>query len=282
LLRALSVAAAPLRWLMEKVTVRFEALLRPRGRTLSEEEFDTVVDISGEEGIINAEELGMVKAVIRLDSMSVSDVMTPRVDLAGIDLNDLLADRLKIAGSAKVNFLLLFRDNLDNVENLLDVRKFLLDPQHRLEGSLVSPMYVPETCPLSHLLTQFQKEHRRIAVVVDQYGGTAGLITRGDIIEEISGEIYEEMSKPRPLFQQAGPHRWLVDAGFSVEELNHKLRLRLDPGDGNRLSGWIAAQAGHLPQANEVVEAQGCRVTVLQIKRQRVTLAQIEKLEIPS
>jgi CBS domain containing-hemolysin-like protein len=140
-------------------------------------------------------------------------------------------------------------------------------------------MFVPEAMPLTRLLTQFQKEKKRLAVVVDEYGGTAGIVTRGDVLEEISGEVYEEMSKPRPLFQQAGPHRWIVDPQFRLADLNRKLRLHLEAEDAERLSGWITYHAGKLPQANDVIEAQGCRVTVLEAKRHRVTLAQMEPLE---
>jgi magnesium and cobalt transporter len=156
-----------------------------------------------------------------------------------------------------------------------------LDPEHRIESSTRRPLFVPDSVPLNRLLTQFQKEHRTIAIAVDEYGGTAGVITRGDILEEITGEIYQELNKPRPLFQIAGPNRWLVDANFSLEELNRKLDLDLDSEGGDRLAGWIAEHAGHLPQKDDTVEAQSVRVTVLQTIRLRVTLAMIEKLTPP-
>jgi CBS domain containing-hemolysin-like protein len=277
--RVLLVVATPLRVGMDALMRRFESFFRPRGRTLSEAEFETVVDIGGEEGILKDEELGMIKAIIRLDRMKASDIMTPRVDLIGVDVEDDPAEALKRALMAKLNYLLVHRGGLDNVEALLDVRKYLLDPERRMAAARMTPMFVPEAMPLTRLLTQFQKEKKRLAVVVDEYGGTAGIVTRGDVLEEISGEVYEEMSKPRPLFQQAGPHRWIVDPQFRLADLNRKLRLHLEAEDAERLSGWITYHAGKLPQANDVIEAQGCRVTVLEAKRHRVTLAQMEPLE---
>ncbi len=271
--------AAPLRLVLEKLTQKFERFFRPRGKTLSEEEFETVLEVGSEEGILNADELAMIKSIIRLESLKASDVMTPRVDLIGIDLNDGQCDRLRRARESKRNFLLLYRDQFDNVESFLDVRKYLLDPEHRLENAQFPAFYVPENAPLNRLIAKFQKEHRRIAVVVDEYGGTAGVITRGDILEEITGEIYNELNKPRPLFQNAGPHRWLVDANISLEEINRKLRLRLQAEGADRLAGWVTAHAGHIPQQDDVVAAQGVRITVLQTIKHRVTLAQIEKLE---
>lgn len=268
---------APLRFLLEKLTRKLERHFRPRSEHLTNDEFKSVVDYSREQGIINAEELAMVKAIIDLEATRASDVMTPRVDLKCIDLNALPDDIPSFVRAAKMHYLLLYRDELDNVEGFLDARAFLLQPEPRLETALLTPFFVPISVPLSDLMRQFQKNKRRAAIVVDEFGGIAGLVTRGDILEEISGDIYQELSKPRPVFQEAGPHRWLVDATIHIDELNRKLLLNLDDEEADRLAGWMAAQLGHIPESNEVVEAQGCRVTVMQTNKRRVTLALIEK-----
>ncbi|MDZ4199285.1 MAG: transporter associated domain-containing protein, partial [Kiritimatiellia bacterium] len=156
-------------------------------------------------------------------------------------------------------------------------RTYLLNPERGIDAALIAPFFVPESIPLDELLSQFQKNGKRAAIVVDEYGGTAGLVTRGDILEEISGDIYQELSKPRPIFQEAGPHRWLVDANISLDEINRKLRLELHAEDADRLSGWLAERLEHIPEPNETVVAPDCRVTVLQTNKRRVTLAMIEK-----
>lgn len=274
----LALVFTPLRRVLEMLTKKFEILFRPRVRGISEDEFKTALEIGNEEGILNADELAMIKSIIQLEDMKASDVMTPRVDIIGLDLDEDPAGFVAKAQAARRNFLLLYRGELENVEGFLNVRRFLLDPEHRLERAREEAFFVPETTPLNRLLLQFQNEHRRIAVVVDEYGGIAGVVTRGDILEEITGEIYQELNKPRPLFQPAGPNRWLMDANFSLEELNRKLGLHLDAEGADRLAGWIAHHLGHLPEKDDVVVAQGVRVTVLQTMRLRVTLAQLEKL----
>lgn len=278
ILRALMTLATPLRMLLERITKTFEPFFRPRGRTLSEEEYHTVLEISGEEGILNADELAMIKSIVQLEDMKASDVMTPRVDILGLDLAEDAATFPARARKSRRNYLLLYRDKIDNVEGFLDVRRFLLDPELRMDAARIPAYFVPESTPLNRLLTQFQNEKRRIAVVVDEYGGVAGVVTRGDILEEITGEIYQELNRPRPLFQPAGPGRWLVDANFSLGELNRKLGLDLEAPGVDRLAGWIAHQLGHVPEQDQTVTAQGVRVTVLQTMRLRVTLAQIDKL----
>ena len=278
-LRFAEVLLSPLRLVLDFVSRRLVHLFRPAGKTLSEEEFETVLDISREEGILNADELAMIKAIVDLEDMHASDVMTPRVDFIGLDLNDPAANAVEIARKARRNFLILYRGQFDEIAGFLDVRKFLLDPAHAIPAATVPPVFVPESVPLNRLLTRFQKDKIRIAIVVDEYGGVAGIVTRGDILEEITGDIYNELSKPRPIFQSAGPYAWLVDANISLEEINRKLRLDLQAETSDRLAGWITEHLGSVPKQDDVVQTQGVRVRVMQTIRLRVTLAHIEKLD---
>ena len=270
----------PLRFLLDLVSRRLAHLFRPLGKTLSEEEFETVLDISREEGILNADELAMIKAIVDLEDMHASDVMTPRVDFLGIDLDDPGVRPVEFARKARRNFLILYRGQFDEIAGFLDVRKFLLDPAHSLPAATLPPVFIPESVPLNRLLTRFQKDKVRIAVVVDEYGGAAGVVTRGDILEEITGDIYNELSKPRPIFQSAGPYAWLVDANISLEEINRKLRLDLQAETSDRLAGWITEHLGSVPKQDDVVQTQGVRVRVMQTIRLRVTLAHVEKTDV--
>ena len=271
----------PLRLVLDLVSRRLAHLFRPMGKTLSEEEFETVLDISREEGILNADELAMIKAIVDLEDLHASDVMTPRVDFLGIDLDDAALDPVEIARKARRNFLILYRGQFDEIAGFLDVRKFLLDPAHVLSAATLPPVFVPESVLLNRLLVRFQKDRIRIAIVVDEYGGVAGVVTRGDILEEITGDIYNELSKPRPIFQSAGPYAWLVDANISLEEINRKLRLDLQAETSDRLAGWITEHLGSVPKQDDVVQTQGVRVRVMQTIRLRVTLAHIEKTDVP-
>jgi len=268
----------PLRVGLEKITETFAVTFKPRGRTLSEEEFETVVDMSGERGVLHAGERDMLKSIMRLEDLEARDVMTPRVDLIGYNLNDDQVDLASVAKRAKVRQLVLYRDSIDQVEGFLDVRRYLLDEAHRAQPAWLSPVYVPESCPLDRLLTRFLQERRRAAIVVDEYGGTAGVITRGDILEEITGDIDDEHADHKHLFDSVGADRWLLDGQISLEEINQKLALHLEAEGADRLAGWLATQLERLPRAGDVVTRQGCRAVVQQMRKHRVTQVLLERL----
>jgi CBS domain containing-hemolysin-like protein len=278
-LQGLIPIVMPVRFLMERITQRFRHRFHRRGRTLTEEEFEGVLDLSSEEGVLDEDERAMVKAIIRLEDLKASDVMTPRVDIIGLDLDDLPEDPVDYVCNARVRRLLLYHDQLDHVEGFLDVKTFLLEPDHDIQKAWISPLYVPETAPLDQLLRQLQREKRRAAVVVDEYGGTAGIITRGDILEEIVGEINDVYAEHKLEIEKLGNNRWLIDGELSLEDLNEKLDLDLGDEGEDRISGWVMRIAEHLPRPGETVEADGCRVTVQRVRKHRIELVLLEKLQ---
>ncbi len=219
----------------------------------------------------------MVDGIIRLETLHARDVMTPRVDLLGIDLNAEPARHVETCRRARFRFLPVYRGDLDHVEGFLDVAKFLLAPEHDIKAAMYPHFYVPDTAPLDTLLTTFQQQQRRLAIVIDEYGGTAGLITRGDILDEIAEFAIELRGEQKLNVEPNGPNRWLVNGTANLEEINYDLDLSLVAPGADRIAGWITAHAGRIPRTGDVIEAQGCRVTVLQMRKHRITLTQIEK-----
>lgn len=272
---------APLRHVLESVTQPLAKAFEAQGKALSDEEFQTVVELSTESGVLEPGEDAMLKSVLRLDDLQARDVMTPRVDLVGYDLNANPEKLAHAAREARMRQLVLYRGDLDRVEGLLDIRTYLLDPEHRLQAARLPLCFVPECAPLDRLLRQFIAGKKRAAVVVDEYGGTAGLITRGDILEEITGDLDDEHADHRLLFESAGAQRWILDGQVSLEEINARLDAELDAEGVDRLAGWIAAQLERLPRPGDTAEGQGFRATVQQMRRHRVTLVQLERIADP-
>ncbi len=271
----------PVQLVLERITGTLTHSPGGKRKAMTEDEFLTVVEVGEEEGILDEEERTMVDGIVGLEDSQASDIMTPRVDLIGIDLIEPPDRQEARARSVRCRYMPVYRESLDNIEGFLDVPRFLLSGGHNLTPFIIPPFAVPENAPLDTLLATFLREDRRIAVVADEFGGTAGLITRGDILEEIAEDVDNEFGDQQFTIQQIAPGRWLVNGSVSLEDINYELDTALEAEGADRISGWITAQAEKIPRTGESVEAQGCRATVQRLRKHRITLVLLEKLETP-
>jgi len=272
---------APARRLLNTITSAFEKHLKPHQTALTEKELLTAVDVGHEEGVLNKEERMMMDGIIRLETLQARDVMTPRVDVIGLDLNGDPARYRDICRRVRFKYLPAYRGDMDHVEGFLDTAKFLLSTSQDLKACLYPHFYVPDTAPLDGLLNTFQQQQRRVAIVIDEYGGTAGLISRGDILDEIAEFVGSLPGEKRLEIEPSGPNRWTVIGATSIEEVNYELGLRLQSQGADRIAGWVTAYAKRIPKTGDAIEAEGCKVTVLQMRKHRVTVVQIEKTAAP-
>jgi len=268
-----------LKWpraLLESITNKFSRVFFPSGHILTKAEYDTLMEASDESGSLDDHEHKMVQAILSLERQTVGDVMTPRVDLEGVDLTD-EEDLLEVAKHCKVRHLVLYREQLDVIEGLLDVKAFLLDPKRSVRKATLTPFFVPELCTLDKLLTQMLTARKRVAVVVDEFGGTAGLITRGDILEELTGEMDIEESQ-RLICEKLTENTWLLDGQTHLLDVERVTGVQLHAETADRLAGWFIEQVEHIPKLNERVFAPGCKAMVRQMRRNRILLILFEKI----
>jgi putative hemolysin len=267
----------PLHILLAKTIQAFRAHFTPRRSALTKAELLTAVDVGHEAGVINKEERAMMDGIIRLEKIQAKDVMTPRVDLICLDIEDDPATFANICRNARFRFLPVCIGDLDHVKGFLDVARYLMDPGKDVSSSLHPHFYVPDTAPLDTLLTMFQQQSRRLAIVIDEYGGTAGLITIGDILDEIAEFTGEQPDGQSPNIEPVGENRWQVAGDTSLEEVNYELDLALDVEGADRIAGWVTAHARRFPKTGDVIASQKCRATVLQMRKHRITRVLIEK-----
>ena len=275
------VLLSPLTFLMTRGAKPFKRFFIRERKTLNNEELLSVVEMSEEQGVLDQEEALMVDGIMRLSELKASDVMTPRVDMTALDLDDPLEEQLKIARRARFRILPVYHRSPDSIKGFVNVAKFLLDPEPDLRRLIVPALFVPESADLDDILISLQRENRRIACVLDEYGGTAGLITRGDILELISEPVQSPGHEESPDMRMIGEDVWLIDGSVSLDEINHQLELELDADDADRISGWVLLHAGRLLHTGESVEAQGCRVSIRRVRNNRIELVQLEILERP-
>jgi putative hemolysin len=275
------VLLSPLTYLIIQGAFPFKKFFRRERKALNNEELLSVVEMSEEQGALDQEEALMVDGIMRLSELKASDVMTPRVDMIALDLDAPLQEQLKTARRAQFRILPVYHRSPDSIKGFVNVAQFLLDPSPELRRLTVPAFFVPESADLDDILISFQREKRRIACVLDEYGGTAGLITRSDILELISEPVYPPGHEESPDMLMIGEELWLINGSESLDEINHKLELDLDADDADRIAGWVLLHAGRLLRAGESVEAQGCRVSIRRVRNNRIELVQLEILERP-
>ena len=278
-LHVCSIVLAPLRIGLEAVTRLLRDRFRQLGNIFTKTEVQALVDAGQRSGALDEHEHALMRSVMRLEDLYVSRMMTPRVDIEGIDLSVPGLDIPALVRKSRVRYLPVYREQLDEIDGLLDVNAYLLDPQRRLKENTRKPFFVPVQCTLDKLLTQFLADDRDVAVVVDEYGGTAGLISRGDVLEELAGDIVPDDGGKVQVFEQLTDRAWLVDAEMSLDEAAHRTGLSFQSENADRLSGWFAGKAEKVPVVGDMVDGDGFQAMVRKMRRNRILLILIEKAE---
>lgn len=267
----------PLTWCLRKLLKPFRKSLTPERRSVSDEELMSVVNLGAERGAIDTEESAMVSGILRLSELNASDVMTPRVDLIGLDINDPPHIHEMQMRRSPFVWMPLWNDSADNFIDFVDVQRYLLDPDHSLEAARCRcTAAVPENICLDDLLILLYRQNLPMVVVADEYGGTAGIVSRGDILELLSLETDDNTQPEAPDIRMQGPNCWVVAGDTALEEINFQLGTHLEADDADRMSGWVTFHCGHIPRVGETVEADGYRVTVQKMRRRKIISVMLE------
>ena len=267
----------------------FAPILKRERRALSDAELVSVLENAAEHGEFAPADAEMIEGVLRLSEIHANDEMTPRVDMEvyDIDLEKTVGEQARLHHAEpspaspqpstlekppyRHKFLPVIRRSPDVIEGVLNTET----------GQIEDALFVPEQVTLDDLLLTFRKSSKPIAIVLDEYGGTAGLITPNDILELIFGPKIFGSNSDEPEIVRTGRRTWIIDARASLDEINRLLDLELEADDADRLSGWVAFHAERLPHVGQQIEADGCRATILKRRRRRVTRVKLEILKYP-
>ena len=251
----------------------FSAAVERERRALSDAELVSVLEVAAESGDFASDDAEMIAGVLRLSELHANDEMTPRVDIEGCDSDYPDSVRMARIRSAKHRFLPVYRRTPDAIEGVIDSRT----------GKMEDALFVPEQVTLDDLLVTLRKSGRSMAIVLDEYGGTAGIITLNDIMEIILGpSVFGSGAADEPKIVQKSKGVWVIDGDASLDEVNRELDMELEAEDADRLAGWVAFHAERIPHVGQEIIAQGCRATVLKRRKRRVTLVKLEVLEHPA
>jgi CBS domain containing-hemolysin-like protein len=277
LVAALEWLLGPLVRLMLFISAR---ITRPiAGRQVpfvTEEEIKTLVDAGEEGGVIEEEEKEMIYSIFAIGDTIAREIMVPRTDMLALEVTTPLPEAVEAALSKGHSRIPVYQDSIDNIAGLLYAKDLLRawrdNNQPANLRALLRPAYfIPETKKVDELLAELQAKRIHLAVVVDEYGGTAGIVTLEDIVEEIVGEIRDEYDvNEESRFEQVNENEYIFDARIDLDEVNDRLQLDLPSGESDSLGGFIYGQLGHVPTAGEKVTADQVEFEVLSVTGRRI------------
>ena len=229
----------------------------------------------------------MLMGIFDMDYLSVNDVMIPKNEIVGIDLNDELEDILKQLQEIDFTYIPCFEDSIDNIQGFLSLNKkadflgYKNQSKQNLKEELQEPLFVPENTPLYKQLANFQSSGKRVGLIVDEYGDIEGIITLRAILEVIVGEITTESIEKMDIMPQADG-TYLVEGGMMIREVNRRLDWELPTEGPKTLSGLILEEIQTIPETNIGLTISGYRIETVLIKDNVIKLAKLEKVEVIS
>ncbi|MEE8357122.1 MAG: hemolysin family protein [Anaerolineales bacterium] len=250
---------------------------------VSEEELKSLVDEGRKDGILEKEESKMIHSVFRLDDTLAREIMVPRIDILAIEAKLSFSDAVKQFVESGFSRIPVYQDKVDDILGLLYARDLLeVASNGGFQGSITeltrSAYFVPESKVINELLADMQIKRIHLAIVVDEYGGVAGIVTLEDIIEEIFGEIQDEYDSEETIYRVIGPDEYVFLGRIDVDDLNLILGSSLSNQEADTLGGLVYYRLGHVPQKGEVVEFENLVFTVEEVDEHRINKVRIKKI----
>ncbi len=245
-----------------------------RFAVITEDQIKSLITASEQEGYIEEGEREMIYSIFRLGDMITREVMVPRIDVVALDVQTPLLEALKTIVASGHSRIPVYQETVDNIIGILYVKDLLHYQSNGTEPTLSEILreayFVPESKQLDNLLREMQEDKVQLAIVVDEYGGVAGLITLEDIVEEIVGEIQDEYDREEPEFQLLPQGGYLFDARIPLDDVQELLNIPLPLEEADSLGGFVYNQLGHIPSVGEQLVFEGIVFEVLEITGRRI------------
>jgi putative hemolysin len=239
----------------------------------SEEEIRTMISVGHKEGTLEKGEAEMLHNVFEFGNNPVKEVMVPRTEVVWVEKGTKLADFLKLYTKSPLSRFPVYDDNMDNVVGILSVKDVLMAQAKKTitgEGvidDLIRPAYfAPETKLISELFTEMRDKNYRMTVVVDEFGGTAGVVSLSRLMEEIVGPVGDELAAIEKEYETLNEHTFQIDGGMRVEEANEEMGLNLPPGDYETVAGFVLNLLGKIPKSGQRIKYKGLKLVITEMK----------------
>ena len=253
---------------------------------VTDEELVSILETIEDEGVFTEQESELIKSAIEFSDVTAADIFIPRVDVTAIDVEDSVEDLLKDEDLLSYSRIPVYRDTIDTILGILSTKKLLKAAittplsEIRLEDLLSPPVYVHKTRTISSILSEFRKKHLMMAIVVDEYGGTEGILTLEDILEEIVGEIFDESDDIELDVEQKSDNVYVVDGGTTIEDFFDSIDYRPEhfESEYSTMGGWAVEMLDRFPQKGDHFTWDRFSVTVTEAEALRVETLEVELL----
>lgn len=259
-------------WIADKLARLVGASPEPQA-LVSEGEIRTAVSVGAEEGTLVEAEAKMVERVFRFGDRQVDEVMTPRPDINWVEKGIKLSEFLAAYAESPHSRFPVYEDTIDTVVGVLWIKDVLMAQakgtiqQDSIIDKLARPAYfVPESKPIAELFAEMQESRGQLAMVVDEFGGTAGLVTMERLLEEIVGEFGDELAKVKKSFETIDENSFQIDGGMRVDDANEKLGLELPEGEYETVAGFVLNALGHIPKEGEQLKYNNLKLVITEMK----------------
>ncbi len=240
---------------------------------ITEAELKTIVNVSHEEGVLESEERIMINNIFNFGDAKAKDVMTPRTDMVTVSCDVSYEDFVALVNEEGFSRFPVYDEDIDDIVGILYVKDvFFVDKKEFCaEKYMREPYFTYETKPVAELFSEMRQNHLAVAVVLDEYGGTSGLATMEDIIEEIMGEIADEYDDEQDEIEVIKEDEYVVDGGTRLEEFNKMVGSRLESDEVDTIAGYVLMILGNFPEGGEILESDGLKFVVEEMDKNRIS-----------
>ncbi|MDD5006313.1 MAG: hemolysin family protein [Candidatus Omnitrophica bacterium] len=246
--------------------------------TLTQEELKSVIEVSHRHGVVKENEKEMIRSVLELTQTSVQEIMTPRPDIKALSLDSFQEEALKFLQNIKHSKIPVYKDNRDNITGVLYSKDLFFFPEKDFKTMIKNVLFVPATKKIDELLKDFQKQNSKVAIVVDEYGNTYGLVTFEDILEEIVGEIYDEFETAEKFVEKINDKTFRVSGKTPVYLVNDELDTNIPSGDYDTIAGYMLFLFKNIPQEAESIKKGNLSFRIEKLAGRRIKYIILEKL----
>ncbi|MFH0886638.1 MAG: hemolysin family protein [bacterium] len=255
----------------------------PQGPFVSEEEIRILLSMGEKEGVIEEEERRMISSIFDFGDTVVREVMTPKPDMVFLDVEDAIEKAFITISETGHSRIPICEGNMDNIVGIIYAKDLLVIPHEKkmdgLRGLLRPVIFVPESKKLDDLMRQMQSSHTHLAIVLDEYGATTGLVSFEDLMEEIVGEIRDEFDQEEKKVEKLDRNTYMIDASLSVKELNQKIKLAIPEGAYDTIGGFVLSKLGKVPNVGDVIHFDDVIIHVEKVSKRRITRVRLIKPE---